>query len=75
MKHAPVTEEEEDTLRRTSVLGENSPLVLQRAVFFYVGKCFFLQGGEEQRNLKLSQLVRSSEPNCYTYIENGFKNN
>ena len=37
--------------------------------FFYIGKCFCLSGGEEQRNLKLSQLVRSSEPDCYTYTK------
>ena len=72
VKHAPVvTAEEKDALWKTNVIGEGSTLSLQRAVFFYVGKCFCLCGGEEQRNLKLSQLVRSFEPDCFTYVENG----
>ena len=40
-------------------------------MFFYVGKVFCLRGGQEQRDLKLSQVVRSSNPDCYTYVENG----
>ena len=76
VKHAPVvTGEEEDALWKSNVLNDGTPLGLQRAVFIYVGKCFCLRGGVEQRNLKLSQIVRSSEPDCYTYVENGSKNN
>lgn len=75
VKHAPViTQEEEDRLWEKRVLGDHSPLALQRAVFFYAGKSFCLRGGEEQRNLKCSQLVHSSNPDCYTYIEKGSKN-
>ena len=66
---------EEDALWKSNVLNDGTPLGLQRTVFFNVGKCFCLRGGVEQRNLKLSQIVRSSEPDCYTYIENGSKNN
>ena len=40
-------------------------------MFFYVGKVFCLRGGQEQRDLKLSQVVRSSNPDRYTYVENG----
>ena len=53
----------------------HSPIALQRAIFFYVGKTFCLRGGEEQRKLKPSQFRRSYDPDCYTYIEHGSKNN
>ena len=67
VKHAPViTAEEEDALWISNVLNDSSPLSLQRVVFFYVGKCFYLHGREEQRKLRLSQFVRSSQPDCYT---------
>ena len=39
-----------------------------------MGKAFCLRGGQEQRNLKRSQLVRSVDPDCYTYCEFGSKN-
>ena len=54
VKHAPVvTAEGEDALWKSNVLHDGTPS-LQRAVFFYVGKCFCLRGGEVQ---KLSQLL------------------
>ncbi len=75
VKHASiVSADEEDALWSTNVIGDHDPLALQRAVFFDVGKTFCLRGGAEQRNLKLSQLVRSYDPDCYTYVENGSKN-
>ena len=75
VKHtAIVSPEEEDMLWSSKVIGDHSPLALQRAVFFYVGKAFCLRGGEEQRKLKRSQFQRSFNPDCYTYIENGSKN-
>ena len=55
-------------------IGDHDPVALLRAVYYYVGKVFCLHGGEEQRSLKVSQLKRSSDPDCYTYIENGSKN-
>lgn len=55
-------------------IGDHSPLALQRAVFFYVGKACCLRGGQEQRDLKPSQFVRSYNPDQYTYVENGSKN-
>ena len=74
VKHAAVvTSDEEDMLWQSKVIGEHSPVSLQRAVFFYVGKAFCLRGGQEQRALKLSQFVRSYDPDCYTYVENGSK--
>ena len=51
-----------------------SPKSLQRAVFYYLGKHFCIRGGEEQRRLGPSQLVRSSNPDKYTYVEYGSKN-
>ena len=70
MKHAPViTAEEEEVLWHTKMIGDHSPIALQRAVFYYVGKVFYLRGGEEQRHLKPSQLRRSTDPDCYTYME------
>ena len=75
VKHAPViTYEEEEALWQSKVIGDHCPLALLRAVFYYVGKAFCIRGGEEQRNLKRSQFVRSSDGQCYTYIENGSKN-
>ena len=75
VKHAAViSEQEEHALWESKVIGDHNPLALQRAVFFYVGKAFCLRGGKEQRDLKPSQFLRSSSPDCYTYVENGSKN-
>ena len=74
VKHAPiVTPEEEDLLWSSEIMGVHSPLALQRAVFYYVGKTFCLRGAEH-RDLKISQFVRSEQPDSYNYIENGSKN-
>ena len=69
-----VLPEEEEKFWSTNVFGVHSPVALQRAVFYYVGKVCCLRGGEEQRGLKPSQFQRTSNPDCYTYIENGSKN-
>ena len=37
---AVVTAEEEDALWKSKVIGEGSPLALQRAIFFYIGSMF-----------------------------------
>ena len=71
---AVVTSEEEAILWESKVIGDDSPLALQRTVFFYVGKAFCLRGGQEQRQLRKSQFVRSFDPDCYTYVEHGSKN-
>ena len=63
VRHASViTPEEEEQLWSTSVISITTPHSLQRAVFYYVGKRFCIRGGEEQRRLGPSQLVRSSNP-------------
>ena len=47
---------------------------MQRTVFFYLAKNFCLRGGEEQRELKPSQLIRKRNPDQYVYVETGSKN-
>ena len=47
---------------------------MQNAVFYYIGKCFCIRGGEEQGNLGPRQYVRSSDPDRYTYTKHGSKN-
>ena len=75
VKHAAiVTPEEENQLWSSKVLGVHNPLALLRAVFFYVGKTFCIRGEEEQHGLKRSQFQRSYNPDYYTFVENGSKN-
>ena len=68
----PFSKNEEIQLWTLGVMGIDTPLTLFRAVFFYNGKNFCLRGGEEHRNLKLSQLKRTGEG--YIYTENASKN-
>ena len=70
-KHTEGISKEEDQLWSSGVLNTTTPLGLLRAVFFYNGKCFCLRGGQEHRDLKLSQLKK---PDRYIYIENSSKN-
>lgn len=65
---------EEDQLWTTGVLGSDNPNSLLRAVFYLNGSNFCLRGGEEQRNLKISQLKRLQNPDRYVYTENASKN-
>ena len=69
-----ITQETEDMLWDRNVLDTTDPDKLQKAVFFYIGKVCCLRGGEEQRQLKLSQFVRCSNPDRYVYTEHGSKN-
>ena len=69
-----ISSEEEDALWASGVLNVNSGQGLLRAVFYYNGKCFCLCGGQEHRELQLSQLKRSTNPDKYTYSENSCKN-
>ena len=69
-----ITSDEEDKLWETNVLNIDTPLGLLWCVFFYNGKCFCLRGGQEHRELKLSQLQRCRGPDKYLYSENSSKN-
>ena len=62
------------------MLNLTTAIGLLRAVFFYNGKNFCLRGGQEQRNLKLSQIhketgtVDGRQLSLYVYCEFGSKN-
>ena len=73
-KAAVISKSEENHLWVSGILGCSSPITLQRTVFFYLGKNFCLRGGEEQRELKPSQLLRMRNPDQYVYVETGSKN-
>ena len=69
VKHATVvTPQEEELLWSTGTIGVSSPLSLQRAVFYYVGKVLCLRGGEEQRSLKISQFRREKDSYVLTAV-------
>ena len=71
MKHAEVVTKE-DQLWREGVMNTTTPVGLQNAAFFVVGKMFCLRGGQEHRGLQLSQLKRFDDK--YVYYENVSKN-
>ena len=60
---------EEEKLWSCGVLGSNNPNSLLRTVFYLNGRNFCLRGGEEQRNLKISQLKRLHNPDIYVYTD------
>ncbi len=68
-KHAEIiSKEDEIELWETKVIGTENPKALLRAVFY-------LNGGQEHRNLKLSQLDKCTSPSLHYYLENSSKNN
>ena len=69
-----ISAEEEDLLWSSAVLNTDTPNGLVRAAFFVVGKCFCLRGGQEHRQLRLSQLQRLHDPDWYVYHEHSSKN-
>lgn len=78
-----VTSAEEEKLWDSNVIGVSSPESLFNAVFFYCGIYLCLRGGEEHRQLKLSQFVIEEVENphnpqerikCLRYTEHGSKN-
>ena len=69
-----ITADIEVQLWAKGILGCHSPQALLNSVFFYNGKLFCLRGVNEHLNLLFSQLRRSSDPDCYTYMEYGSKN-
>ena len=73
VKHASVISKEENALWDNGVLGDNAPDRLLNAVFYYNGKNLCLRGGKEHRSLKLSQFVRSKDPDKYIYVRDQCK--
>ena len=72
VKHASViTDEEENHIWQSGIIGGHSPTTLLRAVFYLNGINFSLRGGKEHRDLKHSQLTR--EEDHWKYVENGSK--
>ena len=79
-----ITATEECLLWEKGEMGTHSPSSLLNSVFFYNGLNFVLRGGDEHRDLKISQLqfedniVDPSNPenliSCVKYIEHGSKN-
>ena len=59
---ATITIEEENMLWDKDILNTVTPKGLFRAVFHYNGKNFVLRGGQEHRELQLSQIVRLTKP-------------
>ena len=75
VRHARVfSQEEESKLWETGVLCITTPKSLQHVVFYCIGECECINGGEEQQRLGPSYFVRSDKPDCYTYVEHGSKN-
>ena len=69
VKHTPVISPKEELLWERGILGTDTPLKLQRAVFYLVGKVFCVRGGQEQRNLKPSQFKRHTKPDRYVILK------
>ena len=69
-----ISKADENKLWRSGVLVTSTPRSLFNTVFFYNGKNFCLRGGEEHRQLHLSQLKRFSDSDLHVYYENCSKN-
>ena len=68
------TKADEESLWQSGVLGIDNPKSLLYTVLYMNGKNLCLRGGEEQRQLKLSQFQRLTNPLRYVYTENASKN-
>ena len=80
---AVLSQEDEERLWASGVVGVEKPESLLNAVFLYNGMFLVLRGGEEHRKLKLSQFKFAVVPDpkrpglgveCLTYVEHGSKN-
>ena len=69
-----ILDEDEEKLWKAGILNTTTPIGLQQAVFYYIGKACCLRGGEEHRGLKSSQFSHLYDPERYVYTENGSKN-
>ena len=66
--------DEEQMMWNKGILGTSTPQSLLNAVFYLIGQSFCLRGGEEHRQLCISQVVWQFNPVCYVYTETGSKN-
>ena len=78
-----VTVSEEEQLWQSGVMGSDTPHALQNSVFYLCGIYLCLRGGDEHRELKITQFVIQEVDNPHnpsekikrlTYTENGSKN-
>ena len=78
-----VSEDEEELLWSSGQFSSDSPEGLLKAVFYYNGLNFVLRGGQEHRELKVSQFNFRDVPDpdnpgelirCVEYTEHGSKN-
>ena len=70
-----ITLEKENELWERRILGSDSPISLQRTVYYMISKMFYIKGGLEHRALKPSQFTRERNPDCYTFFDVGSKTN
>ena len=70
---ATISIEEENVLWEQKILDTTTPKGLFRALLYYNGKNFIFRGGQEHRELQISQIVRYHDPDRYEYIENASK--
>ena len=52
-----IVDEDEEKLWKAGIMNTTTPIRLQRAVFYYIGKACYLRGGEEQRDLGLKTIT------------------
>ena len=76
----PISFEEEEHLWTSGQLGTHNPQALLDALFYLVGVCFGLRGGQEHRQLHwspphISLVEPSGERKYLQYIEDILKNN
>ena len=73
------SEEQEELLWKSNLLGCDSPVTLLNTMVFLIGKNFSLRSGKEHRALKFSQLsveaATGDEPEKLVYTSFGEKNN
>ena len=73
------SEEQEELLWKSNLLGCDSPVTLLNTMVFLIGKNFLLRSGKEHRALKFSQLTvedaTGDEPEKLIYTSFGEKSN
>ena len=73
----PITQEQEDRLWESGILGDSNPTVLLHTIFFCCGKFFGLRGGKEHRELEFGkhiQLTVTEQGETLVYTNSYSKN-